>query len=305
MKTFISAAVLFVGILLVAPCSGQQQVMFTQYMFNGLAINPAYAGSHETFSATALLREQWSGLEGAPSTQTFSIHSPVRNQRMGLGLLILHDKIGVTNQTGAYVSYAYKIPIVAGGTLSMGIQGGFTNFNAEFSRVSVTDPTFNAGDIVEWQPNVGGGLYYSTKRFYAGLSAPQLIETTFDHNNPDSDSKLVRHYFITAGYVWDLNENLKLKPSTLIKQVKGAPVEVDVNASLLIKEMIWVGFSWRSFESIDAILQLQVNPRLQVSYAYDFATQTSIKRVNTGSHEIMVNYRIPVFRERIVTPRYF
>ena len=290
---------------LAAESFGQQQVMFTQYMFNGLAINPAYAGSHESFSATALYREQWSGLDGAPTTQTFSVHSPIRNQKMGLGLLFLHDKIGVTSQTGTYVSYAYKISFLNGGTLSMGIQGGFTNFNAAFSKVSSTDPAFNKGDVSEWQPNVGGGLYFSTKRFYAGASAPQLMQTIFDKNNPDSDSKLLRHYFLTAGYVFDLNENLKLKPNTLVKYVKGAPIEVDLNANLLIKETVWVGFSWRSFDSVDAILQLQLNPRFQLSYAYDFATQSNLQRVNNGSHEIMLNYRIPVFREKSVTPRYF
>jgi type IX secretion system PorP/SprF family membrane protein len=282
----------------------QQQVMFTQYMFNGLAINPAYAGSHESLSASALLREQWSGLDGAPATQTFSIHSPFYKQKMGLGFLFLHDKIGVTSQTGVYASYAYKIEFLNGSKLSMGLQGGFTNYNAKFSKVSATDQTF-ASDITEWHPNVGGGLYYSTDRFYAGISVPQLIQTDFDRNNNESDSKLVRHYFVSAGYVFDLNESLKLKPNTLIKYVAGAPVEVDLNANLLIQEIVWVGFSWRSFDSIDALLQFQVSKKLQVGYAYDFATSTDIRKVNSGSHEIMLNYRIPVSRDRIVTPRYF
>jgi type IX secretion system PorP/SprF family membrane protein len=305
MKKIFKLTITAIAVLSTLTVSAQQQVMFTQYMFNGLAINPAYAGSQETLTATALLREQWSGLDGAPETQTFSIHSPIRDQKMGLGFLFLHDKIGITNQTGAYGSYAYNISFLNGGKLAMGIQGGFTYFNAKFSTVSSSDPTFTSGDVNEWQPNVGGGLYYSTQRFYAGLSSPQLIQTTFDKNNPDSDSKLVRHYFVSAGYVFDLNENLKLKPNTLIKYVKGAPLEIDLNANLLIKEIVWVGFSWRSFDSIDAILQLQINQRLQVGYAYDFATATEIKRVNSGSHELMLSYRIPVRRDRIVTPRYF
>lgn len=305
MKTLIK--ILVVGFVLTKSFAsfGQQQAMFTQYMFNALAINPAYAGSQETLSATALMREQWTGLDGAPSTQTFSIHAPVKDQKMGLGFLFLHDKIGVTNQTGAYLSYAYKISFLNGGKLSMGLQGGFTKFNAKFSLVSATDPSFSSGDVVEWQPNVGGGLYYSTNRFYAGVSVPQLMQTTFDRDNKNSNSKLLRHYFASAGYVFHLNESLKLKPNVLAKYVQGAPFEIDLNANLLIKETVWVGFSWRSFDSIDAILQLQVNQRLQIGYAYDFATTNDIRKVNSGSHELMLNYRLPVFRDRIVTPRYF
>ena len=295
----------FIALASTAELHAQQQVMFTQYMFNSLAIIPAYAGSHETFSATALVREQWSGLDGAPSTQTFSVHAPFRQQKMGLGFLFLHDKIGVTDQTGAYFSYAYKIEFANNGKLSFGLQGGFTNFNAKFSKVSSTDPTFAGNDVTEWQPNAGAGLFYSTERFYAGFSVPQLIETEFDRSNQDSDSRLVRHYFTSMGYVFDLNADLKLKPNLLVKYVKGAPVELDVNANLLIKETVWVGFSWRSFDSIDAILQLQVSPRLQVGYGYDFATQSDLRRVNSGSHELMINYRIPNAHDRVVTPRYF
>lgn len=302
MKRFYIMAAMLVSSI--AVCA-QQQVMFTQYMFNYLALNPAYAGSHESLNASALLREQWTGLDGAPSTQTFSIHSPVRNQKMGLGFLFLHDKIGVTNQNGAYLSYAYRIPFLNGGKLAMGIQGGFVNYHAKFSLVSSTDPTFATGDVREWQPNFGAGLYYSTDRFYAGLSLPQLIETTFDKHNTDSDSKLVRHYFLSSGYVFDLNEDLKLKPNVLVKYVSGAPLEIDLNTNLLIKETVWIGFSWRSFDSIDAILQLQITERIQLGYSYDFATQSDLRRINSGSHEFMLNYRIPRRGERIVTPRYF
>jgi type IX secretion system PorP/SprF family membrane protein len=294
--------VLFLSGALVA--NAQQQVMFTQYMFNGLAINPAYAGSHETLSATALMRQQWTGLDGAPSTQTFSVHSPIRNQKMALGGLFLHDKIGLTSQTGAYLSYAYRISFLNGGKLSMGLQGGFTNYNAKFSLVSMTDPSFQ-NNINEWHPNIGAGLFYSTQRFYAGFSLPQLIQTDFDKANLDSDSKMVRHYFATAGYVFDVNENLKLKPNLLLKYVSGAPLQIDLNANLLIKEIIWLGLSWRSFDSFDAIFQLQLSDRLQVGYSYDFATTSEIKRVNSGSHEIAILYRIPMKRDRIVTPRYF
>lgn len=284
---------------------GQQQVMFTQYMFNGLALNPAYAGSHETISITALAREQWTGIDGAPSTQTLSVHSPVFNNRIGLGLLVLHDKIGVTEQTGVYAAYSYKIPFVNGANLALGLQAGVNMYDARFSEVSDINPVFAAGDVKEAHPNFGFGAYYFTDKFYAGISVPQLAQNTFDKNNEDSDSKIVRHYFANAGYVFDLNESLKLKPNVLVKAVEGAPVQFDLNANLLINEVIWVGVSWRSFDSIDALFQLQITERLQFGYAYDFATTTDLRRVNGGSHELMINYRFTFNKSKIVTPRYF
>ncbi len=284
---------------------GQQQVMFTQYMFNGLALNPAYAGSHETVSITALAREQWTGIDGAPSTQTLSVHSPVFNKRIGLGLLVLHDQIGVTEQTGVYAAYSYKIPFVNGANLALGLQAGVNMYDARFSEISDVNPVFATGDVKEAHPNFGFGTYYFTDRFYAGISVPQLAQNTFDRDNEDSDSKIVRHYFANAGYVIDLDQNLKLKPNVLVKAVEGAPVEFDVNANLLINEVIWVGVSWRSFDSFDALFQLQVTDRLQFGYAYDFATTTDLRRVNGGSHELMLNYRFTFNKSRIVTPRYF
>ena len=302
MKRYITA----IAFLITGVCSyAQQQAMFTQYMFNGLALNPAYAGSHETVSATFLAREQWTGIDGAPSTQTFSIHSPIINQGISVGLLLLRDNIGVTDQTGAYASYAYRIPISEKGRLAFGIQGGATLYDAKFSNVSLDNPVFANGDVNEWHPNVGFGMYYNDDRFYAGISSPQLIENEFDKNNPDSDSKLVRHYFATTGYVFDLDPNLKLKPNLLVKAVEGAPVEFDVNANLLIREIIWVGLSWRSFDSFDGLLQLQLTPQLQLGYAYDFITTTDLSRVNGGSHELMLNYRFFFDKKKIITPRYF
>ncbi|MDH5368280.1 MAG: type IX secretion system membrane protein PorP/SprF [Cyclobacteriaceae bacterium] len=301
----------YIGFLVIVLCFmiqnvyGQQQVMFTQYMYNYLAMNPAYAGSHETISATALIREQWTGMEGAPSSQTFSIHSPINYQRMSLGLLVLNDNIGVTNQTGIYASYAYRIPVSDKGKLSFGLQGGLSTYNARFSEVSITDPTFSNGNIKEMHPNVGFGLYYNTSRLYAGISTPQLIQNIFDKSNPDSDSKILRHYFTAVGYVFPLNRSLKLKPNVLIKMVDGAPMQIDINANLLIKEIVWIGFSWRSLDSIDGLFQIQVTDQLQFGYAYDFITTTDLSRVNNGSHEIMLNYKFNFYKIRVITPRYF
>ncbi|MDH5398518.1 MAG: type IX secretion system membrane protein PorP/SprF [Cyclobacteriaceae bacterium] len=298
---------IFILIVLLQVINGysQQQVMFTQYMFNNLAINPAYAGHHGHMSATALVREQWTGLDGAPSTQTFSIHTPITKQRFSLGALFVHDKIGVTEQTGTYLSYAYRIPLSEKGKLSFGLQGGITHYNAQFSVISSTNPIFANGDISEIHPNVGFGLFYNTDKFYAGLSTPQLMETVFDKENPDSESIVIRHYFLSSGYVFDLGNSLKLKPNILVKAVNGAPVQIDLNANLLINHVIWVGLSWRSFDSVDALLQLQLTDQLQLGYAYDFITTTDLRHINTGSHEFMLNYQFSFAKTRVITPRYF
>lgn len=283
----------------------QQQVMYTQYMFNGLALNPAYAGSHESISLTALAREQWVGVEGAPSTQTFSVHSPIKNEKVAVGLLALHDKIGVTEQTGVYASYAYRLPMNNKGKLAFGLQAGFNSYNANFSSVSDEDPTFMGRDVREMAPNFGAGVYYNTDRFYAGFSCPQILESTINRDNPDSDATIVRHFFASAGYVFDISPSVKLKPSTLVKMVEGAPVQFDINTNVIFRDVVWVGFSWRSFDSIDALFKLQVTDNLQFGYAWDFATTTELQRVNSGSHELMLNYRFSFDKTKVITPRYF
>jgi len=298
----IVAALAFLG----SKAEAQQQVMFTQYMFNGLAINPAYAGSHDHASATFLAREQWVGLDGAPASQTFSLHSPINaSGSASLGGLIIHDKIGVTNQTTAYLAYAYRIRFEGSARLAFGLQAGYSNYNSRLSQISTTDPTFASGDININRPNFGAGLYFNTRRFYAGVSVPQMVRSRLDVNNSDSDSRLERHYFATAGYVFDLSPDLKLKPNVLIKYVDNAPVEFDVNANLLIKELVWVGLSYRSFDSFDALFQIQVSKQFQFGYSYDFATTTDLRRVNSGSHEIMLQYNFVFGKKRIISPRYF
>ena len=284
----------------------QQQVMFTQYMFNGMALNPAYAGSHDNITATFLAREQWVGLEGAPASQTFTIHSPINSSgSANLGALFIHDKIGVTNQTTAYLAFAYRIRFEGSARLAFGLQGGLSNYNSRFSQISNIDPVFANGDVNINRPNFGAGLYFNTDRFFAGVSVPQIIRSSLDVNNSDSDSRLERHYFGYMGYVIDLSQDLKFKPNLLIKYVENAPVEFDINANFLIKEIFWAGLSYRSFDSFDAIFQIELSKQLQFGYSYDFATTTDLRRVNSGSHEIMLQYKLVFGKKRIISPRYF
>ena len=303
--TIIAGLVASCLLLAMPRAQAQQQAMYTQYMFNGLAINPAYAGSQGALNLTALARKQWHGFAGAPSTQTFSAHAPLRDETMGLGLLLTHDEIGVTNQYGAYAVYAYRIKM-SRGTLSAGLQAGFNSYRAGFSQVLVRegdDVSFSADDAEAFLPNFGTGLYYNTTRFYAGFSLPMLLT----NNYPGSEGQLARqyrHWFFTTGYVLDLNADLKLKPNLLVKAVEGAPIEVDINANLLIKELLWVGLSYRSFDAISALIELQATPQFRIGYAYDY-TLTDLQQVNTGSHELMLNYRLVRKDKKMLTPRYF
>ena len=283
--------------------NAQQQAMFTQYMFNGLAINPAYAGSHESISATALARVQWVGIEGAPRTQTFSVHSPIPGKNIGLGAFFAHDELGVTEQNTLYLSYAYRMKM-SKGTLALGIQGGLRSSSINYSDLGVNDPNLQS-NISESSPNFGAGLFYSTERFYAGASVPVLMNNEIGSgDNSDVQSQQIRHFFLTAGYVFDLSPVLKLKPSTLIKSVSGAPIEMDINANLIINDLVWFGLSYRSGDSIDLLFDLQINPQLRFGYAYDY-TLSDLGQVNTGTHEFMINYRFVFAKNKIVTPRYF
>ena len=260
----------------------QQEAMFTQYMFNGLALNPAYAGSHESLSATLLFRDQWTGLPQAPSTQTLAVHSPIRNAKIALGLQVIHDRLAVFNQTGVNASYAYRI-LTDKGTLSLGLQLGFTSYNADLSDLTTAvpnDPVFQ-GNVSKTMPSFGAGVYYYTDRFYIGLSAPQLVTNSLSEDvvEIDADARQDRHYFLTAGHMFPLGNNIQLKPNVLIKAVEGAPIQMDLNLNALFSEVLWLGVSWRSLSDFDALIELQLTDQLLLGYSYDFASTTDLSRV--------------------------
>ena len=299
-------------LLVAAATSGayaQQQAMFTQYMFNGLALNPAYAGSHKAISLTALGREQWNGLPGSPSTQTFAAHAPIRFSRASVGLLLSRDDQDVSRQHGVFASYAYRIP-VGQGQLALGLQGGFTQARTNLTSLQIVtpgdapDPAFGQNLNTGLLPNVGAGLYYHADRYYLGFSVPQLFDHQLAQEAVNEQTQLVRHYFLTGGYVFDLSPYLKLKPNFLVKSVPGAPVEADFNANLLVRETLWVGLGYRSFDALNALVQLQISPALAVGYAYDY-TVSGLREVQSGSHELMLNYTIKLSKESVLSPRYF
>ncbi|HEU5291516.1 MAG TPA: type IX secretion system membrane protein PorP/SprF [Cyclobacteriaceae bacterium] len=297
-------AIVFIAIC--SATSAQQVATYAQYMFNGLAINPAYAGSHEALSATALVRFQNVGLDGAPKTQTFSLHSPLLNKRVGLGMLAIRDEIGVITQTGLNFSYAYRIPVSEKLTLSMGLQGGFGVYDANYTELEVpptNDPAFQQ-NVHEIRPNIGAGLYLYSRDYYIGLSAPHLVNNAFDRGENFETIYQNKPILLTAGYVFPIHRLLKLKPSFLLKVVDDRPVEFDLNANLLFDEVLWAGISYKSTKTISVILQAQVTDQIQFGYSYQI-TAGPIRVVELGSHEVMLNYRFKYNKKNVVSPRYF
>lgn len=296
----------------------QQAATYSQYMFNGLAINPAYAGSQGALSATALARFQNVGLRGAPNTQTFAVHSPLLNKRVSLGLLVVHDQLSVINQTGVHFAYAYRIPVRRhannAATLSFGLQGGISMYSARYTDLDLysnsaanpnpgTDMSFSE-DIRESRPNVGAGVFYSQKNAYLGISMPSMINNVFDRGQGYETVHQNIPVIIAGGYVYPLSNLLKLKPNFLFKVVDNRPIEFDVNANLLFDEVLWAGLSYKSSKQIALMTQLQLTDQLQFGYSYTISAGP-IRTVELGSHEIMINYRFRFNEKGVVSPRYF
>lgn len=301
----------FLVIFSTVVCRAQQHPMFTQYMFNGLVLNPAYAGTQETFTATAVLRKQWVGIADAPRTQTFSAHSPVDDLRSGrrpgspvsLGVTLFNDQIAITGHSGLLGAYAYSLEFLNGSILSMGLQAGFSQLRIRYSELELDDPSFALGDISEWQPEFGAGLYFRSSRFYSGLSAPQMLRKTIDRSN--TSLSISPHYFLTTGYVFDLTRSVKIKPNVLLKSNSDDQFQVDVNCNLFLNEVLNIGASWRSRESIGAMVQFYFQHRFAAGYAYDIPYGNDMARLHNGSHEIMISYRGQKKKIRTINPRFF
>jgi type IX secretion system PorP/SprF family membrane protein len=306
------------SLLSLSVVKAQQVATYSQYMFNGLAINPAYAGSHNALSATVLTRFQNVGLRGAPNTQTFAAHSPLINKRVAVGFMVIHDQLSVINQTGIHFSYAYRIPVNRNpnnpATISFGLQGGISMYNAKYSDLDLysnsptnpnpgTDAAFSQ-DIRESRPNIGAGLFYSQKYAYLGLSLPSMVNNVFDRGEAYQTVYQNVPIILTGGYVFSINPLLQFKPNFLFKTVDNRPVEFDLNANFLFDQVIWGGLSYKSSKQVIVMTQIQLTDQLQFGYSYSI-TAGPIRRVELGSHEVMLNYRFWFNKKGVISPRYF
>ena len=289
---------------------GQQDPMYTQYMFNTETINPAYAGTWESIGFMALARQQWVGFEGAPQTYTLSFQAPLRNEKVALGLNMISDKVGLEKRFSLFGDYSYLVKMNERTNLRLGLKAGFTNYTNNLQAYQLypdglSDPLFQGEIDTKFMPNFGVGAFLYNSNYYVGLSIPKIVHNDFKNNfNNYSVQAEMRHYFLIAGVVLDLNEWLAFKPTFLTKATLGAPVEFDFSANFLLKERLWLGAMYRTGDSFGFIAQWVFDKKLRVGYAVDFTT-TKLQGYHSGTHEIMVSYELKFLREQFVSPRYF
>lgn len=298
----------YLGLLVCAVSGAQHTPLTSQYLFNGLLINPAYAGSRDALAANLTWRNQWVGFEGAPNTQVLSIHAPLSRRKLGLGVLVLNDHIGVSRQTGIFTNYAYRMKFRRS-RLQFGLGAGATLMQADWTQVALQEQ----GDVVyatdsrnAIRPNFSAGAYYYNKKYFAGISMPFFLSHRFD---PGSEqwyvSNQTRQYqpMITAGGLWKLNRELKIKPSFLLRYQLASGVQADVNCNLILKDKLWAGLSYRSGDAVVGMFEVLPTPQWRLGYAYDIGI-SSLNPYHGGSHELMVQYEFG-YRIRVRDPHYF
>jgi type IX secretion system PorP/SprF family membrane protein len=307
-KLILILNIIFIGIGLKA----QQDPMFTHYAFNTLAINPAYAGTRDVLTLTGLHRSQWVSFSGAPITQTFTLHTPVFNGKVGLGLSVINDKIGPTNTSSFYFDFSYKIKINEKAKLSFGLKGGLNLKKTDLTSLNTydnNDPLFVEDIKSDFLPNFGFGMYYYTEKFYIGASIPKLLENDFTENTVSGSIDLAsekKHYFLIMGAVFNISENVKLKPTSFLKITNGAPITGDITANFIFMDRFWIGAMFRTGDAFGALAGINITDQLAVGYSFDWSTTNKTFKYNAGSHEIMIRYDV-LFRENkmIRSPRYF
>lgn len=288
----------------------QYDISFTQYMNNEMFINPAYTGTREATAITLLSRNQWVGFDGAPKTQTFTLHSPVQ-KNWGLGFSAMNEKIGITKQLKFLGSYGYQIKLNRMEKLSFGLSGGISSLKEDFASLNLKDQNdlafpFGAGSAIA--PQAGFGMYFYSKHYFAGFSIPRLIKNSIVS---DGTIKLKNtaaprhwHYYITAGYVKKISPDFKLKPTLMIKEVRGAPMQAEISVQGLLKQFCWLGISYRTGDAISVLTGLHLTSQLRVFYSYDY-TINKLTNYNSGSHEITVGYDFARKKKPVISPRLF
>ncbi len=296
----------------------QQDAQYTQYMYNTISVNPAYAGSRGVMSIMGLHRSQWVGLDGAPRTQTLTINTPIGdNERVGLGVSIVNDQIGPVDETYFDIDFSYTIATSERGKLSFGLKAGGHLLNIDFlelTRFNSNDALFESNIDNKFSPNVGIGVYYHNDKSYVGLSAPNLLETNhFDESATSSDSDAVSflaeeriNYYLIAGHVFTLSDDVKFKPAVLSKLVFGAPLQVDLSANFLLYDRLTVGAAYRWSAAVSGMIGFQISDAMMLGFAYDReTTELGNTQFNDGSYEVFLRFELFKKYNRMLTPRFF
>lgn len=298
------AAVFLAGLNL--KVQAQQDIQYTQYMYNTVAINPAYAGSRGMLSFNALYRSQWTGLDGAPETINFTGHSPLKMRGVGIGLSLASDKIGPATENLAAADFSYTIHMSYRNKLSFGLKAGLHSLGIDSDRFDPdqqNDPyIYNQDNRIA--PLIGAGIYLHSDAWYVGLSSPDLLETDHYDDVSVSIAREKMHLYLMGGYVFDLNPQLKFKPATLVKAVAGAPLAVDLSANFLFHEQLTLGVGYRIDAAVSALVGLQVFDSIMIGYAYDWDT-SGIGNYNNGSHEVFLRFELNSRSQGSVHPRFF
>ncbi|MBO6608068.1 type IX secretion system membrane protein PorP/SprF [Psychroserpens sp.] len=295
---------IIIVLLIATQVYGQQDPQYTQYMYNMNVINPAYAGSRENLSFGLLYRSQWAGLDGAPKTGTFFGHLPV-GEKVGLGLSIISDEVGPIRETNAYADFSYTLNLGGAHKLAFGVKAGATFHDiglAGLALIDPNDPFFQ--NINTTTPNIGAGFFYYTDNYYLAASVPNILNSVHLDANGNKLGSEESHYFITGGYVFQLSENTKLKPSFLVKSSFDAPTSFDVNLNALFFEKLEIGGSYRLDDSFSGLINFAVTPTVRIGYAYDAVT-SDIKEYAPASHEFMLLFDLNFPRKVSRSPRFF
>jgi type IX secretion system PorP/SprF family membrane protein len=291
----------------------QQDPMYTHYMYNTLVVNPAYAGSRDALTVTALHRSQWVSYKGAPQTETMTFHTPLRNNHLATGMYAINDRIGPINNTSVFADFAYRMQLTPKSRLAFGISAGVRVTQGRLNTLDVeqeNDPAFQNNIVNKTNPNFGFGVYYSRERFYAGLSVPYLFQNKYSDIKLGDGTVLTgneqRHYFAIAGTVLEISDKFAFKPTTLIKITPAAPIEADITASFVYDRKLSLGANYRTGDSFGALIGFNATPQLFLGYSYDWSYGLKTMRYNNGSHEIVLRYDfLPGETKQIHTPRHF
>lgn len=311
-RSLIAMAFLFT-ILFAESLHGQQDAQYTQYMYNTVSVNPAYAGSRGNLSIAALYRSQWVGLDGAPKTQTFNMHSPIGYRGMGIGLSIVNDQIGPTSETNFDLDFSYTLQLAKEARLSFGLKASgqlldirFSELNQDIGNPGGPDPTLQQDIMNRFSPNIGGGVYYHTDRFYAGLSVPRILETSHFDESSLSTAKEQMNFYLITGYVLDMSAFWKFKPTLLIKAAQGAPLQVDVSANFMYNDKLILGAAYRWDAAFSGMVGFQISPSFLVGLAYDREiTELGQAIFNDGSFEVILRYDFIKSKTTVKSPRFF
>ena len=289
----------------------QTEPMYSQYMYNMLGVNPAYAGSREVLGLNFFQRNQWSGLRGAPKTTSLNLDQSISEGKIGLGIQMFSDQLGVEEASGINGFLSSRIKVSENGILSAGLSVGFMNYQFNsldvLNRIRTDDNVFVTVIPSQWNPSVGFGLYYNTDQFYMGISSPSLLKSRLaKYENFASGIQKTDdfHLFTTMGYVIKINEEVNLKPSTMIKMVSGAPIEFDLNTNVWLRDILGLGVSYRTGDAVIGMAEIQASPNLRFGYAYDMPF-SPLKAYTRGSHEIMIRYEWGNNKSKIKSTRYF